>query len=135
MTMEETGEKKRKILLVDDDTFLLDMYALRFSQAGFIVETATTSDQVFEKIKEGFVPDILVLDVVMPTNDGFELIEKINQQNLLPKTLKVFLSNLGQEQDLARGDSLGADGYIIKANNTPSEVLEYVITLLEKHGL
>ena len=133
--MEEHTEKKRKILLVDDDTFLLEMYALRFSQAGFLVETATTSDQVFEKIKGGYNPDILVLDVVMPTNDGFEIIDMINKENLLPKTLKVFLSNLGQEQDLAKGEALGADGYIIKANNTPSEVLEYVVKLLEKHGL
>lgn len=133
--MQEHEEKKRKILLVDDDTFLLEMYALRFSQAGFDVQTAVSAEQVFEKIKEGFVPDVLVMDVVMPSNDGFELIEKINQQQLLPHTLKVFLSNLGQETDLARGESLGADGYIIKANNTPSEVLEYVVTLLEKHGL
>jgi CheY-like chemotaxis protein len=127
--------KKRKILLVDDDTFLLEMYSLRFSQAGFIVETATTSDQVFEKVKSGYIPDVLILDVVMPTNDGFELIDKINKENLLPKALKVFLSNLGQEQDLAKGKALGSDGYIIKANNTPSEVLEYIIKLLEKHGL
>lgn len=127
--------KKRKILLVDDDTFLLEMYALRFSQAGFEVETATNGEQVFEKIKGGYVPDVLVLDVVMPTNDGFELVEKINQEGFLQKTLKVFLSNLGQEQDLAKGQTLGADGYIIKANNTPSEVLEYIVTLLEKHGL
>lgn len=133
--MQEHEEKKRKILLVDDDTFLLEMYALRFSQAGFDVQTAVSAEQVFEKIKEGFVPDVLVMDVVMPSNDGFELIEKINQQQLLPHTLKVFLSNLGQETDLARGQSLSADGYIIKANNTPSEVLEYVVTLLEKHGL
>ncbi len=132
---EETAQKQRKILLVDDDSFLLDMYALRFSQANFHVETAMNVDQVFEKIKGGYIPDILLLDVVMPGSDGFEILEKINEENLLPHTIKVFLSNLGQEQDMEKGKSLGAEGYIVKANNTPSEVLQYINNLLEKHGL
>ncbi len=135
MHMEQQDEKKHTILIVDDDSFLLDMYAVRFTQAGFIVETAMSAPQALEKIKAGLTPDVCLFDVVMPAMDGFELLEQINQENLIPKTLKVYLSNLGQEQDIARGKSLGAASYIVKANSTPSEVLQHIEALLKEHGV
>lgn len=131
-----TQEKIDKtILIVDDDSFLLDMYAMRFTQAGFSVETAMSADDTIVKLKGGLVPDIMLLDVVMPTVDGFELLEQINDQGLVSKTIKIYLSNLGQEQDIARGNDLGASGYIIKANSTPSEVVDRVLDIMQKHGI
>ncbi len=132
--MEQESQKK-KILIVDDDSFLLDMYALRFTQAGFDVETATSANDVLEKLRGGLVPAVCLFDVVMPTIDGFEMLEMINKENLIPKTLKIYLSNLGQEQDIARGKSLGAASYIVKANSTPSEVVEHVNKVLKEHGV
>lgn len=119
-------EKKKKIFIVDDDSFLLDMYALRFTQAGYMVETAMNAQDVLEKLRGGYTPQVMLLDVVMPTMDGFELLEKINEEKLIPHVTKIYLSNLGQEQDIARGKSLGAAGYIVKANSTPSEVVSKV---------
>jgi two-component system response regulator ChvI len=101
-------EAKKKILIVDDDSFLLDMYALRFTQAGFDVETGVNAEDVLKKLRAGLTPDVCLFDVVMPGVDGFEMLETINQENLIPKTMKIFLSNLGQEQDIARGKALGA---------------------------
>lgn len=117
---------KKVIFIIDDDSFLLDMYALRFSQAGFHVETAMNADETLEKLRGGLVPDVMLLDVVMPAVDGFELLEKINAEKLIPAVVKIYLSNLGQEQDIARGKALGAAGYIVKANSTPSEVVAKV---------
>lgn len=117
---------KYTVFIVDDDSFLLDMYALRFTQAGYNVVTAMGSAPALDKLHEGFVPDVILLDVVMPGMDGFELLEKINEEKLVPNVPKIYLSNLGQEQDLARGKSLGAVGYIVKANSTPSEVVTKV---------
>ncbi len=128
-------EQKKKILIVDDDSFLLDMYSLRFSQADFDVETARNADEVLQKLRAGLVPDVCLFDVVMPGKDGFEMLESINQENLIPKTIKIYLSNLGQEQDIARGKSLGAASYIVKANSTPSEVVEHVNKVLKEHGI
>ncbi|HRH24958.1 MAG TPA: response regulator [Candidatus Paceibacterota bacterium] len=128
-------EQKKKILIVDDDSFLLDMYSLRFSQADFDVETAMNADEVLQKLRAGLVPDVCLFDVVMPGKDGFEMLESINQENLIPKTIKIYLSNLGQEQDIARGKSLGAASYIVKANSTPSEVVEHVNKVLKEHGI
>ncbi len=126
---------KNKILIVDDDSFLLDMYALRFTQAGFEVETAINATETLEKLRGGLTPSVCLFDVVMPSIDGFEMLETINQEGLISKTIKIYLTNLGQEQDLARGKALGAASYIVKANNTPSEVVEKVNKVLQEHGI
>ncbi len=133
--MENEGKPKKKILIVDDDSFLLDMYALRFTQAGFDVETASSAGEVLEKLRNGLAPVVCLFDVVMPSMDGFEMLETINQEGLIPKSIKIYLTNLGQEQDLARGKALGAASYIVKANSTPSEVVEKVNKVLEEHGI
>jgi DNA-binding response OmpR family regulator len=134
--MEQTNDGKGKvILIVDDDTFLLDMYAMRFTQSGFKVETAMNAAQTLEKLHGGLVPEIMLLDVVMPAVDGFELLEQINNEKLAEKTIKIYLSNLGQEQDIARGKSLGAASYIVKANSTPSEVVAHVLEVMKQHGV
>jgi DNA-binding response OmpR family regulator len=133
--MEQTNDGQGKqILIVDDDTFLLDMYAMRFTQSGFKVETAMNAEQTLEKLHGGLKPDVMLLDVVMPAVDGFELLEQINNEKLIEKTIKIYLSNLGQEQDIARGKSLGAASYIVKANSTPSEVVAHVLEVMKQHG-
>jgi DNA-binding response OmpR family regulator len=133
--METSDDAKKTILIVDDDSFLLDMYAMRFTQAGFAVETAMNADETLKKLRAGLVPTVCLFDVVMPAIDGFEMLEQINAEKLIPQTIKIYLSNLGQEQDLARGKTLGAASYIVKANSTPSEVVEKVNAVLHEHGI
>lgn len=127
--------EKKTIMIVDDDSFLLDMYAMRFTQAGFEVLTAMSANEALTKLREGATPAVVLLDVVMPTTDGFELLETINSEGLIPKTIKIYLSNLGQDQDIERGKSLGAASYIVKANSTPSEVLTRVEEVMKEHGI
>jgi CheY-like chemotaxis protein len=131
--MEQPEAKGRTVLIVDDDTFLLDMYAMRFAQAGFTVDTSMSAKQTIEKLKGGYTPDILISDVVMPSVDGFEMMEEINSLGLAKGSIKIYLSNLGQEADVERGTSLGAVGYIVKANSTPSEVVAKVLEILKEH--
>jgi DNA-binding response OmpR family regulator len=130
----EKEKNKKSIFIIDDDSFLLDMYALRFTQAGFQVETAMNAEQALEKLRSGLVPDIVLLDIVMPIMDGFELLEAINTEKLISGSLKIILSNLGQQQDFDRGKELGAHSYIVKANSTPSEVVAHVNDVLKEHG-
>lgn len=125
------GEKK-KILIVDDDTFLLDMYAFKFSQNNFEVHTATSGVQALEKIKTGLIPDIILLDIMMPEMDGFEMLEHINNEKLSPDSIKIILSNKNEQADIVRGNSLGVSGYIVKASSTPAEVIEQVMDILSK---
>ena len=119
-------EKHKKILIIDDDSFLLDMYALKFTQSGFTVDSALGSVSALEKLHAGLSPDIILLDIVMPVMDGFELLQKMKEENLAANAMKIVLSNRGAESDIAQGQALGAVGYIVKANSTPSEVITKV---------
>ena len=125
-------DKKYKILIVDDDNFLIDMYALKFSESNFDVETALGPDIALQKLKEGLIPDIMLIDIVMPKMDGFELLEKINDDKIAPKSCKIILSNRGQQSDIERGKELGVAGYIVKASATPSEVITQVREIMDK---
>lgn len=125
------GEKK-KILIVDDDNFLLDMYALKFSQNNFEVYTAASGLQGLEKIRSGTPFDVILLDIIMPEMNGFEMLEHINTEKLLPNATKIILSNKSEQADIDRGQSLGVAGYIVKANSTPVEVIKQVTEILSK---
>ena len=124
--------KKRKILIVDDDSFLLDMYALKFSQNNFEVNTAPGGAEALDKLQGGLKPDVILMDIIMPGINGFEVLEKINDEKLSEGSIKIILSNKGQQSDIDQGKALGASGYIVKANSTPSEVIEQVKEILEK---
>ena len=120
----------KKILIVDDDNFLLDMYSLKFTNSNFNVSTALGSEQALEKLRQGFLPDIILLDIMMPVMDGFELLEKIREEKLAENALVIFLSNRGQPSDISRAIELGASGYIIKASSTPGEVIQKVTKIV-----
>lgn len=123
------SEKKYKVFIIDDDKFLLDMYSMKFVERQFIVEVAFGSMEALEKLKGGTRPDIILLDIVMPNMDGFELLQEIKTQNLATEAVVIILSNLGQKEDIERGLKLGADGYIIKASSTPTEVVNKVLEI------
>ena len=122
----------KNILIIDDDSFLLDMYALKFIKSNFNVTTALGSVPALEKLREGLNPEIILLDIMMPVMDGFELVEKMKEEKLAPNAIIIFLSNRGQQSDVARAEALGASGYIVKASCIPSEVIEKVVTIINK---
>lgn len=122
----------KKILIIDDDSFLLDMYALKFTKSSFSVSTALGSEPAIEKLHQGLNPSVILLDIMMPGMDGFELLEKIKKENLAPNSIVIFLSNRGQPSDITRSEELGASGYIIKASCIPSEVVEKVVEIINK---
>lgn len=115
-----------KVLIVDDDKFLLNMYSIKFSKNGFEVGSASTGEEALEKIKGGYVPEIILLDIVMPGMDGFEILEKLRKDNLVPQASIIMLTNQGQLADIEKAKSFGTSGYIIKATTIPSEVVEEV---------
>lgn len=120
-------------MLIDDDEFLLDMYSLKFREAGFTVELSRGGEEALTMLRQGFSPDVVLLDVVMPGLDGFELLKKIKKENLSKNAIIIILSNLGQKEDIEKGLLLGANDYIVKAHATPSEVLKKIQSLLQKN--
>ncbi len=124
------SSNQTKILIVDDDKFLLDMYAIKFKEQGFDTEVAFNAVEALEKIDKGLVPAICLADVIMPGMNGFELVAEFRKRASLTGATIVILSNLGQKEDIEKGLSAGADGYIIKASATPSEVVKKVLDIV-----
>ncbi len=117
---------KKKILLIDDDRFLLNMYAKKLSNSGFIIETAENGLLAIDKIKGGYAADVLVVDIVMPGMDGIQFVKMLKEQKLLPRVKIVMLTNESEVSGIKVAKDLGVDGYIIKATTIPSEVVSKV---------
>ena len=119
----------KNILLVEDDLFLIDIYSTKLKMAGFSVDVATDGETAIKKLNEE-TPDLLVLDIVLPKVDGWEILEKIQSQKSEIKKLEdlkiIVLSNLGQKEEVEKGLKLGATKYLIKAHYTPSDVVEEI---------
>jgi CheY-like chemotaxis protein len=121
-----------RIYLVDDDRFLLDMYAVKFKAAGHDVTAFQGGMPALEALRANPAPDALLLDIVMPEIDGFGVLETIRKEKLAPTTKVIVLSNQGQEADIERATKLGVAGYIIKASAIPSEVFSETIRIIEQ---
>ena len=117
---------KVSIMLVDDDKFLIDMYSLKFSKAGFEVKFAMDADEAIKKLHDEPAPDILLLDVIMPGMTGLDLLEHIRKEKLVPNTIVVMLTNQGLANDIERARKYNVNGYLIKATTIPSEVVREV---------
>jgi len=128
------NKEKKKILIVDDDKFLLDMYAMKFGEHGYDIQTSFNGREALEEIDKGFTPDICLVDIIMPGMDGFDLVREIKKRNVCQNSALVILSNLGQKEDIEKGLNLGVDGYIVKASATPSEVVEKVAEITLDKG-
>lgn len=120
-----------RIYLVDDDRFLLDMYAVKFKNAGHEVTAFQNPSEALKALREKPAPNAMLLDIVMPELDGFDVLETIRKEKLAPSTKVIVLSNQGQESDIERARSLGAAGYIIKASAIPSEVFTETVRIIE----
>jgi DNA-binding response OmpR family regulator len=122
-----------RIILLDDDHFLLDMYSLKFSQVGHTVQSCLSVDEVLTVLRDGFNPDAIMFDLILPGKDGFDLLRTIHEEKLAPQTLLIALTNQSAEEERKRTEELGADEYIVKANTIPSEVVNMVMEALKAH--
>lgn len=120
----------KNILLVEDDPFLIDIYTTKFKEAGFSVKVASDGEEGLRKLNEEKF-DLLVLDIVLPQIDGWEILKKIKSTPELKDLKVIILSNLGQKEEVEKGIKLGAVKYIIKAHYTPSQVIEEIKKVLK----
>jgi two-component system alkaline phosphatase synthesis response regulator PhoP len=106
------------------------MYSLKFKKSGCDVEIAFGGEEALKKIRGGYAPDIVLLDIIMPAMDGIEILKKIRDEKLLLSSTIVMLTN--QADDQSKVESLGIDGFIVKAMNIPSEVVTKVLDIYNK---
>lgn len=115
-----------KLLLVDDDAFLRDMYATKFTQSGHTVEVAENGAAGLRILDKDQSFELILLDMVMPGMNGVEFIEKVKDKYPDSEMKYVVLSNQGQKEDIEAAESVGVAGYIVKAESIPSEVVSKV---------
>lgn len=125
-------QTKQKVLIVDDDKFLLNMYSIKFKNQGFEVEVAPGGTEALEKLHGGFLPNIIILDLIMPVMNGFEFLEKMRSEKLGGNATVIILTNQNQQGDIQKAEKLGVQGYIVKASSIPSEVVTQVEEIYEK---
>lgn len=130
----KTAQKKYKVLLLDDDKFLLNMYVMKFAKEGMDAVAVNDPLEALEKIRGGYSPDIILTDMVMPGLDGVEFLTKIKTEKLLPNAILIILSNQGQQSDIDRAKELGVNGYIVKATTIPSEVIKQTLNIAKENG-
>jgi len=123
---------KPKVLLVDDEKFLLELYSIRFLKSGFDVFACTSADEALTTIRNGYSPDAILLDITMPEKSGYELLDALHTMPLKKHCLKIALTNEGQDAEIQRTVELGVDAHLIKAHYTQAEVVDEVKKLLSK---
>ncbi len=125
--------KKIKILLIEDDSFLVEMYTTKFELEGFEVDAAEDGKKGLEMVKK-VNPDIILLDILMPKMDGFGVLDELKKDPSTADVPVIMLTNLGQKDDVKKGFEKGAVGYLIKAHFMPSEVVDKIKKILKEHS-
>lgn len=125
-----------RVYLVDDDRFLLDLYAVKFKNAGHEVNVFNSGEDLLAALRkvDTPAPNAILLDLIMPGVGGFEALEAIRKEELAKGSKIIILSNQGQDSDIEKAKQFSADGYIIKASAIPSEVLAETIRTIESNS-
>ena len=121
----------KKILVIEDDKFLRELITQKLIKEDFEVSEAVDGEEGIKKIKEE-KPDLILLDLILPGIDGFEVLARMKKESTLPPIPVVILSNLGQKDDVEKGLKMGAVDYLIKAHFTPGEIIEKIKAVLER---
>jgi len=123
-------QKKVKVLIVDDDAFLSGIYATKLELEGFAVAAARDGDEGLKAaLKE--IPDLILLDVLMPKLDGFEVLKRLKAEPATKNIPVIMLTNLGQKEDIEKGLEEGAVDYLIKAHFVPAEAVAKIKKVLK----
>lgn len=120
-------------MIVEDDPLLSELLAEKLHNEKFDLRSARTGEEALEIAKRD-KPDMILLDLLLPGIDGFEVLRRIKEDPDTKNAVVIILSNLGQENDILRGTQLGAEKYIVKVSLTLSEVVDLVRTTWQKHA-
>jgi len=120
----------KKILIIEDDKFLRELIAQKLIKEGYDIAEAIDGEKGIKAVEEE-QPDLVLLDLILPGIDGFEVLAKMKEDPKMAQFPVIILSNLGQKDDIERGLKMGAVDYMIKAHFTPGEIIEKVKAVLK----
>lgn len=122
---------QQKILLIEDDELIRDLYVRQFAQAGLLAEGVANGRTGLETAFKGGY-SLILLDIMLPDINGLEILKKLKEYPQTQKIPVVLLSNLGQDEIVKQGFNLGAEGYLIKLQYTPEQVIQEVKNILSR---
>ncbi len=121
----------KKILIIEDEKMLAEMYYDRFNHEGFEVYSAFDAEEGMEMAKK-VKPDLILLDILLPRENGTDFLEKLRREKDIGDTKVIAYSNYDEEKSKEKAKELGAKDYLIKTNYTPKEVLAIVRKYIEE---
>lgn len=124
-------EGLQRVLLVDDDDFIQDVYIKKFEEEGLEVVTADDGEEGLQKLREDNF-DAVLIDMIMPGVDGMQFLKTIREESLAGSASVIVLSNQGQPDDIESAEQFDIDGYIVKASSVPSKILEEIIDIYQE---
>jgi DNA-binding response OmpR family regulator len=129
--MTDTPSPAKKILIVEDDQYIRELYVEILEDEGFYVEHAADGETGYQKMFHGGY-DLVLLDIMLPKMDGLSILKKIQKETppIEPNHAIIVLSNIGQEATIGKAMEAGARGYMIKSDYTPGQVIKKVKELL-----
>lgn len=125
-------KKKTKILVVEDETFLRNFWENKLDPLNYEVLKAADGKKGL-RLAQKEKPNLILLDIIMPDIDGFEVLKKLKEDKKTKKIPVIILSNLGQDEEIRKGLKLGAKGFIVKSDVIPDEVEEKIIKILKNN--
>lgn len=125
MNKDKKDSSQKRILLVEDDSFLAGMYVTKLNLEDFQVELAENGEDALAMAKKN-VPNLILLDIILPRMDGFEVLQSLKSNPRTKGVPVILLTNLGQKKDVDKGLALGAKDYLIKAHFMPNEVIDKI---------
>lgn len=117
------------ILIVEDDQFLVAAYKLKFEKENFKVTIAQDGQEALDFLQNE-LPDLILLDLVMPVKDGFAVLSDVKESERLRDIPVIIASNLGQEEEIQKGIAMGAIDYVVKSNTSLDEIVRKVNTVI-----
>ncbi|MBI4359566.1 MAG: response regulator [Candidatus Jacksonbacteria bacterium] len=129
MSAQTTG---KKILLAEDDRSLARMYTAKLEKSGYTVDLVSGGRDCLEHVLT-FNPDVILLDIIIPQLDGFCVLQHLKEDPRTKDIVVILLTNLGQDEDIEKGKTLGAHDYLVKSQFTPAEIVERMEAALTTH--
>jgi CheY-like chemotaxis protein len=124
----------KKIMIVDDDQNIIDLYSMKLKNIGYQVSSAIDAKSAEEQLSTGLIPDVILLDIIMPNLNGIEFLNKIRNNEKYKNTLVFLLSNLDRRSDMDDDFKTKVNGYFVKADTIPSVLANAISEALEKRS-
>ena len=121
----------KTILVIEDDKFMRNLLVNKLKKEGFRTDDVASGEEAIE-LMQTKAPDLILLDLILPNMDGFEVIQHLKKDPRLANIPVLILSNLGEKKDIEKAEGFGVEGFLIKANFTPSEIIKKIHDLLNK---